>query len=337
MIELLNQSMFSAGIFPGHDQMGQPQQTLVVKASFAFDKNASIQQIPALPLVETQEWHAEPGKSSLKQVVETVPFKAGAEVLLQGTVEMPHPHYQVHDINLSVNAWQKPLRLFGERRWLGNQLKGKVSLPKSFSEIELTYENAFGGTGLGNNCYRANPVGKGYQKGNTDLSQINLPQIEWRDKLLKSTRQKMIPACYGPVPLQWTNKLKSLPKKAWQSLHAGQYPAIKLPLEFYNFAPSDQQFKDLFTAKEIINLTGMIKELGVAATLTLRMPGVYPEAILLNQAKSELVSLKCDTLLIDIDQKHIHYLWRTALPKKSEDYMYLLIKSNQETENAEAA
>lgn len=319
MLGINNTTEYAAGLYPGYSQSGRKQFTLVVKSSLSIADDNTLKKIVAEDIVEQDEWRAEPNVSSLKAVAETMPFKQGAEILLQGNITPPHPHYHVLDINLSLQSeqhdWQKPLRLFGERVWQGNHLKATMSYPKSLQTLALSYEYAFGGQcPQKQKSYALNPAGCGYSVHHNKRSAVQLPQIEYQHRLLKHPWQKLKPAGYGPIPLQWAPRNCLADESMWQSLQHGKYPSDKsLPTNFYNVAPEDQQFAKPFTGGEKIGLQGLLPGVALAETITLEMPRLNPVCYVVSKHNQQKLNLNCDTYYIDLNQKKIHTLWRGAI------------------------
>lgn len=318
MLEVINHTKLAAGVYPSYSRHGQQQFTAVTKASFEFDQFGRLSQIPAMPIQEHDEWLGEPDVSSLKSASEIVPFKQGAEILLQGKVVAPHPHYNVIDVELSVQSdhiqWCKPLRIFGERQWKHDHLKSVISFPKSLASLDIRYEHAFGGVcQIKQRSYAKNPAGKGYCSRLRAAKTTVLPQIEYADKLMRYPTQKLMPAGYGPIPLQWAPRNKLVNKNFWNSLMRGKYPSQSLPENYYNVAPTDQQFSSAFIGGEQISLRGLIKGVSLNRTVKITLPIISPQAKLITGTVNNMLALTCDTCHIDITNNHLSLVWRATI------------------------
>lgn len=319
MLDISNNTHYTAGIYPGYDRRGKKQFTVVVKSSYSFDTTGKLQQITAEPLIEQDEWRAQPNISSLKAASETMPFKKGAELLLQGNITPPHPHYHLMDVCLSLQTgehqWQKPLRVFGNRQWQRHHLKATMTYPKSLTSMELSYENAFGGEcAAKQKRYPFNPAGRGYHTRDNVAFSTHLPNIEYKNSLIRSPRQKVKPAGYGPIPLQWTPRNTMVPEGIWHTFKQGRYPEpTDLPENFYNTAPEDQQFLKPFTGGEMLGLKGLIAGVSLTQTLLLQAPQQNPICAVVTHQAQHTLSLCRDTYHIDINKKILNIIWRATM------------------------
>ena len=75
----------------------------------------------------------------------------------------------------AIGGLEKQLHVFGDRRWRRNHTGIQViSDPEPFSEMALSYPNAFGGPD-----FKKNPLGKGFVKNEKDKSGLRpLPNLE---------------------------------------------------------------------------------------------------------------------------------------------------------------
>jgi hypothetical protein len=320
MLELANNTDLTTNIHSGFDQNAVAQFTAVVKASFAFTANGEIKSIATAPLQDSDEWRGEPHFSSLKASSEVMPFKEGAEILLSGSIIPPADKYHVMDVMLGIQrehlAWQKNLRIFGNRRWQHHALRYQQSPPEFLVPIELIYENAFGGVCpyRSDQSYSANPAGKGFLTREKDWELVQLPNIEYMNNLLGKPGQQVTPAGFDAIPLQWAPRIPKFKKEQFASLAGGRYPEnLKLPLNFYNVAPFDQRFKEKFVGGEIIKLRGLIKNMDISKTVELIIPTVKLHAEL-STPPNYKISFSCDTLSIDVGKQEFHLVWRAAIP-----------------------
>ena len=66
MIELNNQSNWTAGLFPAWSQQGEKQYTIVVKKVYEYNKEGKVVEASVTPeLVMTDEYAGEPGESTV--------------------------------------------------------------------------------------------------------------------------------------------------------------------------------------------------------------------------------------------------------------------------------
>ncbi|MFV1983373.1 MAG: hypothetical protein ACC657_07520, partial [Thiohalomonadales bacterium] len=66
MLELLNKTQWSAGLYPGWTQNKESQITCVMKRGFSFDKNGVVKSLDLLPeIIESDKYYTKPHESSL--------------------------------------------------------------------------------------------------------------------------------------------------------------------------------------------------------------------------------------------------------------------------------
>lgn len=334
MFSFQNKTLFAIDIIPGYGATGKKQNTVIVKASYLFNAKGELTPIDAT-IQQIDEWWGKPGETSIRKINEVMPFKKGSEVLLQGTVHLPHPHYRVTDISLGIDfaekTWAKTLRLYGPRTWKRRQFYNHVSYPSSFGSLALQYENAYGGhcARRTDKFFAANPVGKGFMMRDYYAENVPLPQIEYPDQLITRAGQRRIPACYAPLPLLWSPAAQDINPGFWNELHQGRYPEhLILPDDFYNTAPVDQQFETHFIGNEVIKLTGFLKELKRTETCFIPLPHKSPQVESDDRKHKNPVSLQLDTLHIDIDTYTLSLIWRGIAPDSPYEQVITLKEAN---------
>ena len=133
-------------------------------------------------------------------------FKPRADLLLSGKCHTPGSQ-TIHacKVTFSVGNRSKTLGVFGDRFW--HPITKTISDPLSFTQMELRYENSFGGVG-----YEKNPVGKGIAKiTDTDgKERWPLPNIEDLRHLVDSPGSRPEPAGFGPVSSLWPQRSSKL-------------------------------------------------------------------------------------------------------------------------------
>lgn len=96
-------------------------------------------------------------------------------------------------VRVQVGDLEKNLMVSGQRYWLN----GRLSAPEPFERIEITWENAFGGT-----SFVENPSGKGADTVTVDAISTRLaPNIEHPSARMETQDSKVEPASFGPIPL----------------------------------------------------------------------------------------------------------------------------------------
>jgi len=224
----------------------------VVLSYFSFDS-------PSL-LSEPDLWKfagAELGKDAMLDMC--MPKPRG-EVLVVGKCFTPEgkptPAYEV---SLQMGPIDKTLYVFGDRFWKrkGRILK-TISDPLPFTEMDISYENAFGGPD-----YKKNPLGKGQASIKTDTGNTvhPLPNIEDPHDLIDSPKKKPDPAGFGPIDLTWPQRMEKVgtyDQKWLDNLFPGL--AQDIDYTYFNAAPSDQWLDGFFNGNESFEIRGMHPE-----------------------------------------------------------------------------
>ena len=133
--------------------------------------------------------------------------KPNGEVLVSGKCFAPGGRaIPAHQVSLQVGPVNKTLYVFGNRFWkrAGGMVK-TISDPEPFKEMEISFQNAFGGEG-----FEKNPVGKGFapiedEKGETLHP---LPNIEDPDQLMGSPDDKPEPAGFSVLDPSWSQRMR---------------------------------------------------------------------------------------------------------------------------------
>lgn len=224
----------------------------VILSYFSFDS-------PSL-LSEPDLWNfagAELGKDAMLDMC--MPKPKG-EVLVVGTCFTPEGKpVPAYEVGLKIGPIDKTLYVFGDRFWerKAGVLK-TISDPLPFTEMDITYENAFGGPD-----YKKNPLGKGYAPVRTGSGKAihPLPNIEDPRDLIDSPKKKPDPAGFGPINLTWPQRMEKVgtyDQKWLENLFPGL--AEDIDYTYFNTAPPDQWLDGFFNGHEGFQIKGMHPE-----------------------------------------------------------------------------
>jgi len=221
----------------------------VILSYFSFDS-------PSL-LSEPDLWKfagAELGKDTMLDMC--MPKPKG-EVLVVGKCFTPEGKpVSAYEVSLQMGPIDKTLYVFGDRFW--KRKKGilkTISDPLPFTEMDVIYENAFGGPD-----YKKNPLGKGHApiKSNTGKNVHPLPNIEDPHDLIDSPKKKQDPAGFGPIDLTWPQRMEkagTYDQKWLDKLFPGL--AQDIDYTYFNAAPPDQWLDGFFNGNESFEIRGM--------------------------------------------------------------------------------
>lgn len=290
----------------------RPDMTFVVKGTFALGAGvlAPLADQPAL----TADLYAEDDDERAGECLypgDFADWKANAEVLLRGTCRAPggRPAPEA-TVRFAVGGWSKILRVTGPRAW-SDGLVSRASAPLPFTEVPLSYANAFGGPG-----YPQNPVGRGFET--REAPSIELPG----EPLRRESRP--VPASFGPINPRWqprAGKVGTRYGAAWRKERAPYY-AEDLDWTFFHAAPADQQLPGYLRGDEAIVLHGIVHPVtGVdVSTLECRLPGLRVRVFTADdEARFREVPMALDTLFVDADAGTVTLTWRGVAPVREHD------------------
>ena len=223
--------------------------SVAVMAGFDLDD-------PTRLLSEADMWAGAASALGPDQVLDLSMPKPQGEVLVFGKCFAPRgreitgaaPYFRVGPLT-------KRAIVFGRRFHRSGPFVHSSTNPEPFTEMDLSWENAFGGPGYG-----LNPVGKGLipvqnQRGETLYP---LPNVEDPDHLLTSLNDRPHPFAFGPLGLDWPARLKNIGHfdKKW---FTERWPGLPDDFNFhyFNLAPEDQRLDGFFKGDEPIQIRSM--------------------------------------------------------------------------------
>jgi uncharacterized protein YjbI with pentapeptide repeats len=217
--------------------------------------------------------------------------KAQGEVLVTGkgyTHGGPRPACSVR---VQLGPVDKTLWIVGNRRWK----LGAATDPEPFTEMPVSWQNAFGGPG-----YPDNPVGKGLGSVMGPTGEVHpLPNVEHPKHLVRSPKDRPAPSGFGAYDISWPQRASKLGTydQAWLK---DRYPgfAADFDVAYFNAAPEDQRLPGFFRGDEPFTIenmhpskgkiTGTLPGLGVRVFVNQRAPAGESQAEALREVKMRL-------------------------------------------------
>ncbi|MEP7122583.1 MAG: DUF2169 domain-containing protein [Byssovorax sp.] len=207
--------------------------------------------------------------------------KAQGEILVTGkgyTQGGPRPACSVR---VQLGPIDKTLWIVGNRRWK----LGAATDPEPFTEMPVSWQNAFGGPGFADN-----PVGKGLGTVMGPTGEIHpLPNVEHPKHLVRSPKDRPAPSGFGAYDISWPQRASKLGTydQAWLK---DRYPgfAADFDVAYFNAAPEDQRLPGFFEGDEAFTIENMHPSQG---KITGRLPGLGVR-VFINQRASGVEALR---------------------------------------------
>ena len=314
-MELINLTRFTAERLQTLDRGGREILLVVVKATFDIQQGRVTPSEEQEPVRLADEYHGEPGKSSLRHAADSALLKPATDVLLQGNAYPRQKGDTQVDVSLRVGGLTKVVRVFGDRRWTKTLGMARMSKPEPLDRVPLVFERAFGGSDLSDpekpEWCPSNPVGVGYRRegSKSDVDAMPLPNLEDRAQLLRSPSDRPEPACFAPVAPNWS------PRVGFAGTYDEKWQADTMPLlpedfdeQFHQVAPAQQVYPGFVIGGEAVEVTGATPE----GRLLFSLPKVQPEVQI--RIDDELIApeCKCDTVVIDAERRQLSMAWRAT-------------------------
>lgn len=275
--------------------------TVVCKATFALRPGVSplapVQQAVAAADVYSED------RGALLVASELVPLKKQPEVILTGQAYAPEgKRVSSFLARLAVAEIDKAVQVTGDRVF---GLDGQLSEAAPFVRMPLVWQRAAGGADT------SNPVGRAIGgAAQADVyGRVLAPNLLPAGFHLAS-RSDVVPVVgLGPIAPLWPSRARCLHRHVagWDPArwHERALPA-DIDLAYFNAAPADQRRAAPFGEEQILleNLHPLFGQLST------RLAPFTPTATVERGQGSEVLQLRCDTLLIDSDRGLAMLVWR---------------------------
>ncbi len=253
-------------------------------------------------------------------------FKPRADVVVIGKAFAPKG-CSVHalDVGFRVGQLKKVIRVIGNRHWRSGGLLGGItaSEPEPFAEMDLIYENAFGGMDMkwGDYCAE-NPVGRGIfgsKAKKEDVDKKPLPNIEDPNNLIKSWKDRPTPIGFGFIGKGWAQRLPFLGTydKKWKKERYPERP-LDFKFDYFNAAPPDQQIEGYLKGDEEVELFHLTRDGRTKFQLSGKPP-VISVSRSFEGSTFESVQVNLDTLCLMPAQERFYLVWRGLVPIENLD------------------
>ena len=241
-MELINHSLYRAGIVVDTDRDGGDTLVLMVKATFDIEPDGNVHVSEKQRDIEWGDVYAgKPGTSSVLYESDATWGRTGTDVALIGYAYPKRPGDRQVDVSLRVGPLAKTARVFGDRRWETVIGGARISVAEPFEKMPLVWERSFGGvdtTPVDPNLHALesrNPVGRGFRAKNSQaqIDGARLPNIEDLRHLISTPADRPTPAGFGFVAKSW------MPRVAFAGTYDDRWQKARAPLLPEDY---DQQF-----------------------------------------------------------------------------------------------
>lgn len=294
--------------FPGHSL------TMIVKGTFDMQPEgpAILSKEQLFPTGNELYEDDEDGNGCSRYESDFAYFKPKSDLLLAGKYHAPeNKPVRKSRVSFQVGEQTKTLDITGDRYKQG--AFNSITVAEPFSELELRYENSYGGV-----SNKRNPVGKGEEK-----SQKEGEAKLWPLANIDNTQRSSEPAGFGPLGSNWKDRASKMGtyKGAWLKERWPWFPK-DFDWGYFNAAPSDMQVEGYLKGDEPLFFENLHP---VCSQYRAQLPGIRIRLFLhelkqgTNENQFKEVKLNLDTLWVDMEAEKLVLVWRGISPVQSED------------------
>lgn len=295
---------------------GKWQVTVVVKATFVWDRAGKASNTDPQPILAMDEFAGDPASSGLLRASDLGPMKPEVDILLAGALAFPRPSTEIDVLLVVGTRLQKGARVYGDRAWLPSTVADLIpSQPRPVTRVPIAWERSYGGGDPQDPkaIEARNPAGSGVSKEPKALHGKPAPNFEDPDKPIGALVGKPAPIGFGPIAQHWQARLAlaGTYDEKWEKSRRPLPPADFSPL-FFNVAPADQRL-DSYLPGEQVRLVNMT----TAGQDHFRLPDLaVPVAIVTADELSEGVTA-VDTVIIEPEERRFSLLGKVQAPLPS--------------------
>ncbi|WP_437645169.1 DUF2169 domain-containing protein [Sorangium sp. So ce362] len=278
-----------------------PHLLVTTFVGFSYDR-------PARLLYEPTVWTMAAKELGEDGLLDEFNPKTRGELLVTGCCYPPgRVARPASSVRAQLGPIDKTLYVVGDRTW---GLLG-MSEPAPFTEMPVTWRNAFGGDG-----FAKNPLGKGHGDKSTTL-----PNIESPKHLIHARSDRPTPAGLDGYDLTWPQRFSKIGThdKAWLD---ECFPGFARDLDptLFNMAPDDQQIDGFFRGDEAFVVENMHPD---KPRLEGALPGVASRCFVCLKTRDGVVirepAMKLDTVRLFPHRERGVALFRGGIEITSDD------------------
>lgn len=304
--------------FESRDEQRRDFGVVVLRGTFAIDDGRMLRPIPdQAPVLYADEYHGEPGKSSLKVEGNLAPYKPRTDVHVNAVAYPPGGRpAKEWTCGVQVGDRKHELTVTGPRYYAFATLKGwHLTEPPPIASLPVRYEQAFGGTRADGQTWEENPIGIGYADPlKAEFKKpVPAPQILPAGTTLPAFGRPVPVAGLGPLAPAWKPRrdFAGTFDAVWEKTRWPDLPA-DFKFDFYNSAAPGLVAPGFLTGDEWVRLTGLTPGGG---RLSFQLPG-YELAMLLRLVDGRMIPAPCrlDTVHVEPADGRVYLAWRGLFP-----------------------
>ncbi len=235
--------------------------------------------------------------------------KQKAEFFVKGSCYSYGRETRQSFVKVTVDNLEKQLTVWGDRRWLEDESTYHLSRPNCFESIPITLNNAYGGIG-----HELNPDGRGFIAPLDSITEINLPNVELPEHLIKQPFDIPAPALFlphSPTCRQQLSKFGTIDND-WLQNESPYYPQ-DIDWLYFNLASADQQREHYFQGDEAFSCVNMHPEKKI---INDQLPGLRARCFYKRIDSAERLNelnVNLDTVWLLPDQEKGILIWHGIL------------------------
>lgn len=321
-MELINATRMIAGYTMGMEPSGRERLVVVVKGTFRIPDGQEAIRLDdeQVPLVTSDVFFGEPGRSAPRYEADFAPRKQRCDVLLHASACAPdgRPVTRAR-VGVRVGDWSKAFTVVGDRVWVVSAEGITATAPEPYLQMPITYDRAFGGTDdraeepSQHAAFLRNPSGRGFHKHlqREWVDGSPLPNTEESDRPVISPHGDYQPMSFGPIGRHWHPRAgyAGTYDERWLEEHFPFLPP-DFDEQYYQAAPADQQIPFPQGGEEVVlvNLTGNGRTSFVLPAFQ------APIHFFPKKGGREDGTLVLDTMLIEPNLQRFTLTWRASRP-----------------------
>ena len=318
-MEVIHDTLFVGSLDAVLDKDGSEARVALLKATYEISKTGSLEIAEEQqPICLVDEYLGVPGHTSVIYEGDGAYFKPVTDIVVIGNAYAPKgKNVKSFNASLSVGKISKTVAVIGDRHWHYSSIFGvTMSNPKSFSEMLLCWERAFGGTdtfhknSMKHTWEKRNPVGTGFRvtKSAESLDGLALPNFEDPKSRIKSWKNKPIPQGFGFIGRSWMPRVgyAGTYDEAWQK-HRMPILPLDFDYRFFNSAPPGLVYPGYVQGGEVVKAVNLSKR-GIEQ---FDLPSLKVKFSRRDRGKFFEVDGILDTVVFKFDENKVVLVWRS--------------------------